>query len=238
MITSTYSTDSSTSTSSSSTSTSSSNSTLGQAEFLTLLVTQMKNQDPTNPMDNQQLTAQMAQFSSLEQLMNINTGLESLLAAANSTTSAQALSLIGKEVTTQGHNTYVTGGVAGNISMGLASDASSVTITIEDENGNVVRTLTSGSMSAGAQSVAWDGKDDSGATLADGLYSYSVSATDANGQAVDVTTYATGIVSTISFDQGVAYVHIGDVKYMLSEIVEVKDPSSSSTATSSTSSTA
>ena len=237
MITSTYSTDSTTTSSSSSTTSSSSNSSLGQTEFLTLLVTQMKNQDPTNPMDNQQLTAQMAQFSSLEQLININTGLASLLSASNSTTSAQALSLIGKEVTTQGHNTYVTGGVAGDISLGLASDASSVTITIEDQNGNIVRTLSSGSMAAGAQTVAWDGKSDSGATLEDGLYSYSVSATDASGAAVDVTTYATGVVSTISFDEGVAYVHIGDIKYMLSEIVEVREAPSATASTSSETST-
>jgi flagellar basal-body rod modification protein FlgD len=183
------------------------------------------------------MTTQMAQFSSLEQLMNINTGLSSLLAASNSTTSAQALTLIGKEVTTQGDSTYVTDGKAANIAMGLASDASSVTVTITDQNGSVVQTLTSGSMSAGSQSLAWDGKDSSGNTLADGLYNYSVAATDASGNAVDVTTYATGIVDTISFDQGVAYVHIGDIKYMLSEVVEVRDPTASSTSSTTSSTT-
>lgn len=205
---------------------------MGQSEFLKLLVTQMKNQDPTNPMDNQQLTAQMAQFSSLEQLMNINTGLTNLLSASNSTTSAQALSLIGKEVTVQGHNTYVKGGKAGDIAMELSGNASNVTITVEDQNGNVVRTITSGAMEAGPQSVKWDGNSDSGSPLPDGMYSYNVQAKDASGKDIDVTTYAKGIATTISFDKGVAYVHIGDLKFMLSEIVEVNDaPSATAVAT-------
>lgn len=210
---------------------------MGQSEFLKLLVTQMKNQDPTNPMDNQQLTAQMAQFSSLEQLMNINSGLTNLLSASNSTTSAQALSLIGKEVTVQGHNTYVTGGKAGSISMALPDNASAVKITVEDQNGNVVRTITSGAMPSGSQGVQWDGKSDTGATLPDGVYSYSVEAKDSSGKNMDVTTYAKGIATTISFDKGVAYVHIGDLKFMLSEIVEVNNaPSATAVATGESSS--
>lgn len=212
---------------------------MGQSEFLKLLVTQMKNQDPTNPMDNQQLTAQMAQFSSLEQLMNINTGLTNLLSASNSTTSAQALSLIGKEVTVQGHNTYVKGGKAGEIAMELSGNASNVTITVEDQNGNVVRTITSGAMEAGPQSVKWDGNSDSGSPLPDGMYSYNVQAKDASGKDIDVTTYAKGIATTISFDKGVAYVHIGDLKFMLSEIVEVNDaPSATAVATNASQSPA
>lgn len=205
---------------------------MGQTEFLKLLVTQMKNQDPTNPMDNQQLTAQMAQFSSLEQLMNINTGLTNLLSASNSTTSAQALSLIGKEVTVQGHNTYVTGGKAADISLGLSGDAASVTVTIEDQNGNIVRKITTGGMQAGSQSLKWDGNSDAGSPLPDGLYSYSVEAEDTSGKPLDVTTYAKGIATTISFDKGVAYVHVGDLKFMLSEIVQVNDaPGATATAT-------
>ena len=220
------------SSSSSASATASKKGAMGQTEFLKLLVTQMKNQDPTNPMDNQQLTAQMAQFSSLEQLMNINTGLTNLLSASNSTTSAQALSLIGKEVTVQGHNTYVTGGKAADIAMGLSGDAASVTVTVEDQNGNVVRKITSGRLAAGAQSVKWDGKSDAGSPLPDGMYSYSVEAKDSSGKALDVTTYAKGIATTISFDKGVAYVHIGDLKFMLSEIVEVNDaPKTTAAAT-------
>jgi flagellar basal-body rod modification protein FlgD len=204
---------------------------MGQTEFLKLLVTQMKNQDPTNPMDNQQLTAQMAQFSSLEQLMNINSGLSNLLSASNSTTSAQALTLIGKEVTVQGHNTYMTGGKAADISMGLSKEAAAVTVTIEDQNGNVVRKITTGRMAAGEQSLKWDGNSDAGSPLPDGMYTYSVDAKDTSGKPVDVTTYAKGVVSTISFDKGVAYVHIGDLKFMLSEIVQVNNSPSATGAT-------
>lgn len=232
MITSSYSVDStaaSTASTSSSSSSSTSNSQIDKTQFLELLVAQIKNQDPLNPVDNQEFTAQMATFSSLEQLMNVNDNLSMILSASNSTTSAQAVSLIGKEVTASGHNVHIENGTASDVSFTLPSDASAATITIEDANGNVVRTIEKGAMGAGSQAVQWDGMDDYGTPLADGLYSYNVEASDVNGQTMDVTTYTTGVVTGVSFENDVAYIQIGDLKFMLSEITAVAAASSSST---------
>lgn len=206
---------------------------MGKDDFLKLLVTQIKNQDPLNPMDNTAFTAQMAQFSSLEQLMNVNTNLNSLLTASNSATSVQAMSLIGKEVTASGQNVEVKNGSASAVTFDLASNANSVSIQVEDSNGNVVRTINSGARNSGSQSITWDGKDDNGKTLSDGLYKYSVTAKDVNGADVNVTTYSKGVVDSVTFDGGTAYLHIGDAKYMLSEVTAVSNPTTASSSTSS-----
>ena len=234
MITSTYAVDSAkpnasaTATSSSSTSTSESGSTKANAnvdknQFLQLLVAQMRNQDPLNPVDNKDFTAQMAQFSSLEQLMGVNDQLKLMLSASNSATSAQAVSLIGKDVTASGHNVHVNNGEASAISFELPRGASAVTINIEDSQGNVVRTIENGAMNGGSNVVEWDGKDQYGTPLTNGLYSYSVSATDVNGEELEASTYSTGTVTGVSFENNVAYIHIGDLKFMLSEIMQVNE---------------
>jgi flagellar basal-body rod modification protein FlgD len=196
---------------------------LDQTDFLTLLVAQLKNQDPMNPMENADFTAQMAQFSSLEQLMNVNENLEILTTSANATNSAQAMALIGKEVKAAGENIHVKNGVGSDISFELPESASKVLISIEDESGNVFRTIEQTSMSAGAHQIAWDGKGQYGAPLPDGLYTYSVSAKDDNGSVMAVETFTRGIVDTISFDNGIGYIHIGELKYMLSEVLEVAE---------------
>lgn len=196
---------------------------LGQDEFLTLLITQLKNQDPTNPMDHAQFTQQMAQFSSLEQLMNINENLGSLQVATNATNSAQAVNMIGKEVKAEGDNVHVSAGIASPISFELGQAADSVVISVEDPYGNVIRTIEEGTMSSGPHTVKWNGKDELGTPLEDGLYKYTVSASDTEGTPVEVSTFTRGVVSAVSFENGVGYIHIGDLKYMLSEILEVKD---------------
>ncbi|MBI4666622.1 MAG: flagellar hook assembly protein FlgD [Nitrospinae bacterium] len=236
MIVSTYS-GGSTATDTSSASASTTNSDMGKMEFLTMLVTQIKNQDPLNPMDNQEFTAQMAQFSSLEQLFSVNDNLNMLLTASNASTSAQAISLIGKEVTALGHNVHVKNGVATDVAFDLPESASEVTINIEDENGNIVRTITEENLSSGPHATAWDGKDEYGNQLADGLYSYSVEAKGTEGQTLEVTTYAKGVVTGVSFEDGVAYAHIGDLSFMMSEITEVQDASTGSTAADSSTTT-
>jgi len=197
---------------------------LGQGDFLKLLVAQLKNQDPMNPMDNTDFTAQMAQFSSLEQLMSVNDNLEILTTSANATNSAQAMSLIGKEVKAEGNSIHVKNGIASDISFELPDTAGKVVISVEDQNGNVVRTIEQSSMSAGPQQVAWDGKSQYGAPLPDGLYNYTVIAKDMEGNVMEVATFTRGIVDTISFENGIGYIHIGELKYMLSEVLEVKEP--------------
>ncbi|VAX23921.1 Flagellar basal-body rod modification protein FlgD [hydrothermal vent metagenome] len=200
---------------------------MGKDQFLTLLIAQIKHQDPMNPMENTEFTAQMAQFSSLEQLFSINDNLGSLTAATAATNSAQGMNLIGKEVTVQGHSVHVTGGQASDIGFSLPDLAGEVSINVEDQAGNIVRTIELGPRGAGEHSIKWDGLNNNGKPLADSLYNYTVSATDISGNLVEANTYTRGVVDKVSFDNNVGYIHIGNKKYMLGEVLEISEPASS-----------
>jgi len=197
---------------------------LGKDEFLSLLIAQLKNQDPLSPMDNTEFTAQMAQFSSLEQLFNVNDNLVSLQALSASVSNTQALSLLGKEVTAEGNSVYAENGQTSIISFNLGESATSVRIHIIDGEGEVVRTIYRGSLSEGRHEVTWDGMTDGGGTASDGLYGYVVDAVNSSGDQVETDTYMRGIVEAVSMDSGITYVHIGDAKIMINEISEVRRP--------------
>ena len=203
---------------------SSTEATLAKDDFLSLLITQLKNQDPLSPMDNTEFTAQMAQFSSLEQLFNVNDNLLGLQALTASVSNTQALTLIGKEVVAEGDSVYMENGESSSISFNLAESATSVSIHITNSAGEVVRTINQGSMSEGQHEVTWDGTVGGGGTAPDGLYGYVVDAVDSNGNQVEADTYIRGVVDAISMDNGISYAHIGDVKIMISEISEVRQP--------------
>jgi flagellar basal-body rod modification protein FlgD len=197
---------------------------LGRDDFLFLLIAQLKHQDPLSPMENTEFTAQMAQFSSLEQLFNINDNLVNLQALSASVSNTQALSLIGKEVLAEGDSVYVGNGRASAISFRLGEPAANVKIHVIDASGDVVRTLYEGSMSAGQQEVTWDGTSDVGGPLAEGLYGYVIDAVNTGGKQVEADTYMRGIVEAISIDNGITYVHIGDARILISEISEIRQP--------------
>ena len=194
---------------------------LGKTDFLTMLVAQIKAQDPMNPMENTDFTAQMAQFSSLEQLFNVNDKLGTMTDAVNSSNSVSALSLIGREVTAAGQSVEVKDGVASDISFTMPLPTDEATIVIEDGYGNVVRTIDQGTLVKGEHNIAWDGKDDNGIVLKDGNYTYSVLAEDQNGDIIRPQTYTRGTVTGVKFEDGVAQIFIGETKYSMSEITEV-----------------
>lgn len=179
-------------TTTSSTSSSSSSSEL-QDEFLTLLVAQLQNQDPTDPMDNSQLTTQLAQISMLSGIEELNTTLSAIGTQLDTSNSLQATALIGKGVLIDGDSITVgTDGSSTTFGIELESDASNVTLTISDSSGNVVRTVDMGSQSAGVQAYTWDGTNDSGETVDAGTYTFAVKATSSSGSSVTATelTYA------------------------------------------------
>ena len=196
---------------------------LGKDDFLTLLLTQLQNQDPLNPTDSVEYTAQLAQFSSLEQLSNVNQNLEYLQMFQASINNAQAVSFIGKEITALGDGIQVTDGVAEACEFKLAADASGVTINIYNEAGNLVKTIEEGSMDAGRQTVQWDATDQNGNPLADGDYTFEVMAVDADEQAVEAITYSTGIVSGVTFIDGTTYFMVENQKIPIADIIEVNE---------------
>lgn len=196
---------------------------LGKDDFLTLLITQLQNQDPLNPTDSTEYTAQLAQFSSLEQLSNINANIEYLQLYQESINNAQAVSFIGKEITALGYAVQVSEGVADSCDFELTANASGVTINIYDETGNLVKTIEKGVMEAGRQTVDWDGTDKNGNQAADGDYAFEVMAIDADGQEIQAITYTSGIVSGVTFNNGTTYFIVESQKIPIADIIEVNE---------------
>jgi flagellar basal-body rod modification protein FlgD len=194
---------------------------LGQDAFLQLLVTQLRHQDPLNPMDSAQFTAQLAQFASLEQLTKANGSLGNLLVAQMSSTNLAATSLVGKTIKAAGDSVSVKDGQASPITYTLPQDTTSTVLQVYDANGVLVKTITKGAQSAGDQQVSWDGKDDQGRTVPDGTYTIKAAATGSKGEPVGVTLYQTGTVTGVKYEGGVAYLLIGEQKVQMGQVLQV-----------------
>lgn len=167
-----------------------------QDKFMTLLVTQMRNQDPLNPLDNAQVTSQLAQLSTVTGIEKLNKALETLQGSYQASQQLQATAMIGHGVLVPGDKIDVAEG-KGVFGIDLSGPADKVSVTIKDAVGNVVRTVDLGSKEAGSYPVAWDGKDDKGNTVADGKYQFSVSATQGDAKA-DVTALSFDAVTSVS----------------------------------------
>ncbi|UWS30719.1 flagellar hook assembly protein FlgD [Erwinia pyrifoliae] len=155
-----------------------------QNNFLTLLVTQLKNQDPTNPMDNAQLTTQLAQINTLSGVEKLNTTLGSISGQITSGQSLQASTLIGHGVMLNGTQILAGGGTTTPFGVELAQASTSTTATMTDASGKVVQTIDLGAQTAGVHTFEWDGKASDGTTAADGKYTVAISASNGSGQLV------------------------------------------------------
>jgi flagellar basal-body rod modification protein FlgD len=195
---------------------------LNKDDFLGLLVTQLKNQDPLNPQDSSQFVTQLAQLSQVEQTYNINNNLQTLLSVQNSANSLSSVSLIGKVVTAQGSQVALTSGSPSTVGMNLPSDVTQVSVQIKDASGKVVRTLTQGATAAGTSSMTWDGKSDGGQVLSSGTYSFTVSGTDASGGKIDGTPMIQGQVTGVRLSGSSLVLTVNGLDVPLSSIVEVK----------------
>lgn len=167
-----------------------------QNRFLTLLTAQLKNQDPLSPMDNNQMTSQLAQISTLDGIERLNASLQALLNSSTGTQTIQAASMIGHTVLVPGSSMTLAQGLAlAGLELGSAAD--DVKVTIKDANGLAVRTLGLGSLKAGVHGFSWDGKNDAGAQAVDGTYSFSITAKQGQNN-VTATQLAVGNVSGVS----------------------------------------
>ncbi|HUX32324.1 MAG TPA: flagellar hook capping FlgD N-terminal domain-containing protein [Gemmatimonadaceae bacterium] len=174
------------------------NASMGQDDFLKLLVAQMQNQDPTNPMQAQDLAAQLAQFSSLNQLVNINSSLTAQAASSQGIETAvnlnTAASTLGRTVTATGNQVAVTNGTPPTVTFDVGGNGGSATVTILDANGNQVDSESIGPIGSGRQHITLGS---TAAGLASGAYTYNVSVTDSGGNPVAVTTYTVGKVDSL-----------------------------------------
>lgn len=162
-----------------------------EQRFLKLLVTQLNNQDPLNPLSNSELTSQLAQMSTVSGIEKLNTTLQSLVDQSGSSQTLQAASLIGRTVLAPGSTIALRGGTATPFGLDLQGAADTVKVTVADAVGNTVRTIDVGAQPQGTKTLSWDGKSDAGVTLGDGAYKIGVAA--ANGStavAANTLTYA------------------------------------------------
>ena len=175
--------------------------TLGQEDFMNLLLKELSYQDPMNPMDNKEFTSQLTQFSSLESLSNINDTLKEVLAYQHSMQNATVANLIGKSVKVDGDTTNLNG--TADIGYELAGDAATVNVTVRDGQGSVVRVDKLDAKEAGTYNYIWDGEDNQGNQLPDGNYTFEVEAFDGTGEPVETITKSSGKVTNVVFDEGV-----------------------------------
>lgn len=191
------------------------NTTLGKDEFFEMLIAQLKYQDPLNPMDGTDFTAQLAQFSSLEQLQNINTSLETVSANQILMNQVEAVNLIGKDVAAQG-DIIETDGTPKEIVYNLSEDVSSGTVSIYSSDGSLVETIDVGPQQQGINSVMWDCSN-----VENGAYTFEIEASNASGDSVGVDKYVIGTVTGVTFQGGRSYVQIGDVEIPFEEVLLV-----------------
>ena len=194
-------------------------------EFLQLLVVQLKNQDPMDPMKSGDFSVQLAQFSQLEQLIGINESLgkgqESDMLLNQAYTNTMSATFIGKSVKALGDTFNHESEKTENIYFSLEGDAENIKVEIKNSSGVVIRTITAKNLKQGDNTVIWDGKEDSGIDASSGTYKYDVYAKDVRQDDVNVNKYILGRVEGVKFSEGDPYFVVNGDLVRLSSISEV-----------------
>lgn len=202
---------------------------LTQTDFLNLFIKQMQSQDPTNPMDSSEMMQQTSTFTQVQAMTDMSQNIQNMVDAVTKSSSASqmasAANFIGKIMEYSGNDTTLTDNGA-MISFQTAAVPSKTTVTIRDSNGNFIRSLSPQTTDTGKQYLVWDGTDANGNKVANGKYSFNVTAADSTGASVDVTTYSNGQVTGVSTENG-SLVYEVDGKYDVSpdKVVSVRDSS-------------
>ncbi|MCB9632457.1 MAG: hypothetical protein H6721_10045 [Sandaracinus sp.] len=197
-------------------------STLDRDAFLRLLVTQLQNQDPLDPMDAREMVTQLSELTGVEKLESIETQLATLQIASAGMANVQASGLVGRTVTADLSSLRVeeTGDATGGYV--LEGSASSVTITIRDDEGNVLRTLEEPGGMPGSHGYAWDGLDDAGNRVPPGRYRVEISAKNESGAPVEVRSEVRGMVSSVSYEGGYPELLVGETRVLLGDVTSIE----------------
>jgi flagellar basal-body rod modification protein FlgD len=188
--------------------------------FLTLLTTQLQYQDPLDPMDTNEFTSQLVEFTSVEQAISTNQKLDELLALQSGMQLNDAVNYIGKTVGADGIILMLQGGEA-TITYDLGANAADANILVIDEQGNTVRTLE-GDTSVGHHEVVWDGLDDDGEPLEDGLYGFLVTAIDSDDEPVPLVQGTEGQVTGVKLVDGEVILEIDELEVALSDVLTIE----------------
>ncbi len=200
------------------------NSVMGKDDFLTLLVAQLQHQDPLNPAEGTEFTAQLAQFSSLEQLSNMNGQLEEMAHSQAAFASSQAVGYIGHTVLSEGSDFAHDGEADAALAFELEAPAHNVYLSIYDATGGFVSSFECGSKAAGRQTAPWDGKDSDGNPMPPGDYRFEAMAVSAGGEELGVRALSSGRVDGVAFADGQAVLKIGRREVAMKDVIEVIRP--------------
>lgn len=187
--------------------------------FLQILTTQLKNQNPLDPLDTNQFTQQLVQFTSVEQQLKTNDFLEAMMSASQNASNAEAVSYVGKMVTAEGVKAELVNGAA-RWNFGVEK-AATITATVKDKNGNVVF-VKQGNVNQGETVFTWDGIGSDGKKKPDGTYSITVTGKDADGKVVNVATEMTGEVTGVDFTGSEPVLIVGTARVNLSAVLSVR----------------
>lgn len=190
-------------------------------QFLTLLTTQLQNQDPLDPLDSKEFTNQLIGFSQVEQQITQNERLEEMLGLQRASTINGAIGFIGTEVRYEGSRFSHDGTSELEMSYFLADNASQTEITILDNSGNIIRSFD-GSTSAGEHLLDWDGLDNNGDPVEAGQYELQVGAQNAEGRAIQTSSLVPGLVSGVEVLDGQVVLVIDDLVVGIDTILSVR----------------
>jgi flagellar basal-body rod modification protein FlgD len=189
--------------------------------FLQLLTTQLQNQDPLSPLDTNQFTEQLVEFASVEQQINENSNLQTLISLQQTSEATQAMQFLGSSVTISSNAAALSNATGQKATWSVNSPSpATAAVTISSSTGQVAYTGTT-SLSSGTQSFAWNGQGNNGVTWPDGNYTLSITATGANGSPVTVTTQVQGTVSAVNVGQNPPTIMVGGQSYPISSIQSI-----------------
>lgn len=194
---------------------------MNKDDFMKLFVAQLKYQDPLKPQDATAMLDQLSQLTMVEQSYNSNTALNNLLTAQNNSISLTAVSFIGKDVKANGNVATFDGSSTTAIEFGLSTPSTTTQISIVDASGTIVRTAELGASTAGDNAVSWDGRDNSGALLPAGAYTFAVVAKSADGSSLPVTTYTTGKIDGVNLSGSAPLLTIGSTSIALADVISM-----------------
>jgi flagellar basal-body rod modification protein FlgD len=188
-------------------------------KFLQLLTTQLKNQNPLDPLDTNQFTQQLVQFAQVEQQINMNQSLSALIALQTAAQTSAALGFLGSTVLVNGDTAALT---AGKATWSFSADRpATATVNIKNAAGEVVFTDTR-TVSAGKQDFTWNGRGTNGLAMPDGNYTISITARDATGQSVAVATEVEGVVDGVDLSQNPPVLKVGSRSFTLDKVKQVR----------------
>ena len=199
---------------------------LDKDAFMKLMLTQMKHQDPTNPMQAHEMAAQLASFTSVEQLQNLNSTLEQMKKAQAPLQQFEALNLIGKSVSGDSAQlSRVKGDKEHTLQYRLSKDAEKVSVKIRNAQGDIVRSFSLNNQKAGPNSIPWNGQDERGFDQAPGDYSLLIEATDHGEGRVGVETQFDGLITGVNFTNEGPLLIVGNRTVKFSDVKKIVDPS-------------